>query len=103
MERSSEAYDAAVAQVLAKEEETLRRHVLEVLATGTTTIREPRGTFQMTLTRPRWRSGELSTEGHRVDGGTFRSWTPVPRSDFDSRGNEVLYRLAEGVALLREG
>lgn len=103
MERSSEAYDEAVGRILDEEEEALQVHVHEVMSTGTTTITEVAGTFQMTLKRPRWRSGELVTEGHRAGRGTC-SWTPVQRqSDTDSVAEDVPYRLAQGVVFLREG
>src|ERR1700681_521674 len=97
MERSAEAHEQVIADILVEEEETLRLHVVEVLATGSTTLRKPTGTFTVTLTRPRRGSGELCSEGHRLGGRIFRCWSPVARSDFDSLGSEVVYRLAEGV------
>lgn len=103
MDRSSGAYDESVARVMAEEDASLAVHEGEVMSTGFTTITEPTGTFQMTLWRPRWRSGALITEGRRGDGRRTSGWTLVPRrsnSDFVAR--DVVYRLAQGVVFLRQ-
>lgn len=102
MERSSEAYDELVRRILEQQEKSLQVHVREVLTTGTTTITEPAGTFQVTLKRPWWRSGDLLSEGHR-EGRSTRSWGRVPRdSDDDFVGHDILIKLAQGLVFLRQ-
>ena len=101
MERDSKERDQRVQQVLDDEYPVLRERYLELLSTGTTTLREPNGTWKATLGRPRRKARWLATEGTRSNGHCAGTAGVSGQND-DHLEFDVMRWLAEGVIWLRE-
>jgi hypothetical protein len=103
MRRRSDEWDERLADLLTQEANYLDERFLEVLATGTTTIRSPEGTWTATLQRSRWRDGWLISEVAHPGGGRGSGRTRISRKyDRDQLRSAITLQIAIGMLLLRE-
>jgi len=96
-------WDERLGALLTNEASYLHDRFLEVVATGTTTIRQQDGIWTATFQPSRWRDGWLSSEGTRPDGQGTSGRTRIARkSTREQLESAITLDIGIGMLWLRE-